>query len=124
MSIRAVTPGMIRALVPMPIRQLPWRMRWIRTTSAYVRAPISTSARLVFWSIAECFMRRLKFTEGPFHFITMPNNFCGLWTYVAQPELLRFVDSRLKFGDVFVDVGANVGLYSAHASRAVGPNGV
>lgn len=35
----------------------------------------------------------------------------------------RFLEQHLRAGDVFLDVGANVGFYSLLASRLVGPSG-
>ncbi|MCW1912689.1 FkbM family methyltransferase [Luteolibacter sp. GHJ8] len=50
----------------------------------------------------------------------------GLWCSVGgleyEPEM-RDALSLLGAGDVFVDVGANVGVYTLHAARRVGPSG-
>lgn len=43
----------------------------------------------------------------------------GRW----EPNLTNFISSRLKLGDVFVDVGANIGYFSLMASKLVGPSG-
>jgi FkbM family methyltransferase len=43
----------------------------------------------------------------------------GVW----EPHITQFVASSLRAGDVFVDVGANVGYYTLLASRLVGPDG-
>lgn len=43
----------------------------------------------------------------------------GLW----EPNLTAWIASRLKNGDVFVDVGANVGYFTLLAARCVGPEG-
>ena len=40
-----------------------------------------------------------------------------------ENEEVRFVLSHLRPGDAFVDVGANVGVYTLQAARAVGPSG-
>ena len=40
-----------------------------------------------------------------------------------EPDITRLVEDQLSPGDVFVDVGANIGWHSLHASRAVGPSG-
>ena len=40
-----------------------------------------------------------------------------------EREILRLLDDLLEDGDVVVDVGANVGIISAHASGLVGPAG-
>lgn len=43
----------------------------------------------------------------------------GVW----EPHMTRWLQRRLKPGDVFVDVGANIGYYSVLASRLVGASG-
>lgn len=43
----------------------------------------------------------------------------GLW----EPNLTAWIASRLKNGDVFVDVGANVGYFTLLAARCVGSGG-
>lgn len=43
----------------------------------------------------------------------------GLW----EPNLTRWLKQRLRRGDVFVDVGANVGYFSLLAARLVGKEG-
>ena len=44
----------------------------------------------------------------------------GIW----EPHISAFVADRLRPGDAFCDIGANIGYYSLLASRAVGPRGV
>lgn len=41
-----------------------------------------------------------------------------------EPELVQFVRDNLEKGDVFVDVGANIGLVALEASRKVGSSGL
>jgi FkbM family methyltransferase len=43
----------------------------------------------------------------------------GVW----EPDLTEFMRSRLDAGDTFVDVGANIGVFTLLASHRVGPNG-
>jgi FkbM family methyltransferase len=43
----------------------------------------------------------------------------GLW----EPNLTKFLAERLRPGDAFVDVGANVGYFSLQAARLVGDQG-
>jgi FkbM family methyltransferase len=43
----------------------------------------------------------------------------GLW----EPNLSAWIDSRLSPGDVFVDVGANIGYFTLLAANRVGPSG-
>jgi FkbM family methyltransferase len=55
------------------------------------------------------------------HRVIMPR--CIYWFGVWEPLLSRWVEERLAPGDVFVDVGANMGYYSLLAARRVGPAG-
>jgi FkbM family methyltransferase len=45
------------------------------------------------------------------------------WFGVWEPLLSAWIERRLHPGDVFVDVGANMGYTSLLAARAVGPGG-
>lgn len=61
---------------------------------------------------------------GRFHcdlrdFVSSRIYYFGVW----EPNLTALLLSRLAPGDVFVDVGANIGYFSILASRAVGKTG-
>lgn len=43
----------------------------------------------------------------------------GIW----EPHITAWIESRLSPGDVFVDIGANLGYYSLLAAQQVGPTG-
>lgn len=43
----------------------------------------------------------------------------GVW----EPNLTHFIQRRLRTGDTFIDVGANIGYFSMLASKLVGPAG-
>jgi FkbM family methyltransferase len=43
----------------------------------------------------------------------------GIW----EPHISALIENRLRYGDVFCDVGANIGYHSLLGSRAVGPSG-
>jgi FkbM family methyltransferase len=45
--------------------------------------------------------------------------FFGLW----EPQLTDWISQRLRPGDTFIDVGANIGYYSLLASKLVGKGG-
>lgn len=49
------------------------------------------------------------------------------WRVVATRRFenreINWINSRLREGDVFIDVGGNVGLFSIPAAKAVGPSG-
>lgn len=47
-----------------------------------------------------------------------------LWLFgVWEPDLTRFLQDRLQPNDGFIDVGANIGVFSMLAARCVGPTG-
>jgi FkbM family methyltransferase len=47
-----------------------------------------------------------------------------IWVFDEwEPDLTRFIASRLGDGDVFIDVGANIGYYSLLAAGPVGDHG-
>jgi FkbM family methyltransferase len=43
--------------------------------------------------------------------------------YVTEPAIRKVIETNLKQGDVFFDVGANVGFFSLLAARVVGESG-
>jgi FkbM family methyltransferase len=47
----------------------------------------------------------------------------GWWLGISEQEKLRFVSQVIGQGEVFFDVGANVGLYSLLAATKLGPTG-
>jgi FkbM family methyltransferase len=68
-------------------------------------------ARTYFGSVMLCDPE--DFTAGfIYHF--------GIW----EPHISSFIADRLRPGDAFCDIGANIGYYSLLASHAVGPRGV
>ncbi|MCV7214194.1 FkbM family methyltransferase [Mycobacterium crocinum] len=47
-----------------------------------------------------------------------------IWVFQEwEPDLTRFIASRVGPGDVFVDVGANIGYYTLLAARSMGAGG-
>ncbi len=64
---------------------------------------------------------------GSLQFILEPGDeqsCCLMKSGLYEPEGLFTVGSRLRGGDIFVDVGANCGIYTLFAARAVGPSGL
>jgi FkbM family methyltransferase len=55
------------------------------------------------------------------HRLIMPR--CIYWFGVWEPLLSRWVEERLRPGDVVVDVGANMGYFSLLAAQRVGASG-
>lgn len=65
-------------------------------------------------------------TEDGIHFRCRLPDLIATYVYLFgtwEPDLAAFVRRRLRPGDTFVDVGANIGCITALASRLVGPRG-
>jgi FkbM family methyltransferase len=61
--------------------------------------------------------------------VSVPDDLQELGTYVLREqedwfeEEIELVRAALEPGDLFIDIGANYGIYSLNAARAVGPEG-
>lgn len=77
---------------------------------AWVRLARFQQTQTYFGSVVECDLRD-RVPEFIFHF--------GHW----EPNISYWIGQRLRRGDVFVDVGSNLGYYSLLAAGIVGPEG-
>src|SRR5262245_25225023 len=57
--------------------------------------------------------------------VTLPDLISGVISATGQwePAITQYVRTRLRAGDTFIDVGANIGYFTLLASRLVGPTG-
>src|SRR5262245_18093834 len=114
---------MLRRVTPAPIRILPWRLAWMRRTEAYAAHPASAAWRLARWTLKELGTEELEFsTADGSSYVTMPANFSSLALFVQgekDREIHAFIDRHLRQGGTFIDVGANIGLYTVPAARRV-----
>jgi FkbM family methyltransferase len=104
----------------------------VPTVRAYVRwAPWSMGKRALVEGLVEPRLPRREHTfrartvhgarlTGD-HRTIMPR--CIYWFGVWEPLLTQWVRQRLRPGDVFVDVGANMGYFTVLAAQAVRPGG-
>ena len=60
-----------------------------------------------------------RFTVSLCDYIQQRLFYFGVW----EKNLTNYISENLSTGDIFVDVGANIGYYSLMASRLVGNNG-
>lgn len=99
---------------------LPFARGWIRY------APVSTGKR---WLWDRFSWRKKDFQCRTIFGSIMNGNtkdliqsylyYFGVW----EPHTTRWIEKTLKEGDVFIDVGANIGYYSLLASKLVGSSG-
>lgn len=108
-------------LAPFPSIVLPWATR-----------PPASAAKAL--ALRRLVMPKLRADGRPFEkklddgrtFRGNTRDLLGLFVYVFEvwePNLTAFIEARLKPGEVFVDVGANLGWFSILAGRLVGPVG-
>lgn len=111
------------------LRDLYDRLAWLPRYPAFAEAPATFAARAVRFTLAEHFRGdgTVEFAAcGGRRFGTPRNNISSFVTAVfGQRDLniVRFWRRALARGSVFVDVGANIGLYTVPASECVGPEG-
>ena len=60
MNMRQLIPNPVRRVIPNPIKQLPWRLKWARSTAAYADAPFAALTRLAEWTFLECIRVRCR----------------------------------------------------------------
>lgn len=84
---------------------------------------------LLTWQVYKCFSSRQKVID--YHglkFICFNSSHASsaVIYFGGQPDFneMQFMKSYLKAGDAFLDIGANIGIYSLYAASIVGRNGV
>jgi FkbM family methyltransferase len=111
------------------LRELETRWGFLKTQHGFRRAPALTTMRLVSWLI-RCIVRKaavLKLGRWDVRMF-LPANWRGFGKFIFvfrehyEPEL-TFLEKILSPGNVFVDAGANFGIYTLVASKLVGKTG-
>jgi FkbM family methyltransferase len=124
---QAWTRTVAKRAIPAPIKALRWRVPWLHGRGAFAARPAATLWRLARWTVKELCSPELEFTAADgTRFVSMRGNSVSFLLFV-QGELdggvHAFIARRLQPGATFVDVGANIGLYTVPAARHVGPEG-
>jgi FkbM family methyltransferase len=102
---------------------------FLKTQHGFRRAPALTIIRLVSW-LTRCVLRRAAVLNLRRWDVKMflPANWRGFGKFIFafrehyEPELV-FLEKILSPGNVFVDAGANFGIYTLVASKLVGETG-
>jgi FkbM family methyltransferase len=96
------------------VRWAPWRLGkralWTGVAAPLARRPRRFAARTAY-----------GFSCAGDQRLIMPR--CIYWFGTWEPVLSAWIRRSVEPGDVFVDVGANLGYFSLLATRAVGPGG-
>ena len=112
-----------------PLRKFKRTWTFLKTQHGFRRAPLLTFLRSVSW-YWRCLSGRAAIVNLPRWDVRMflPSNWHGFGKFIFafrenyEPEL-AYLESILLPGSVFVDVGANFGIYTMVASRLVGDAG-
>src|ERR1700739_2290572 len=105
------------------------KWRWLRGQTDFQTAPIRTAFRFVSWG-ARCALRRQTIVE--IRKLNLRILLPAMWKGVEKliflfrenyESELGYLRTILSPGKTFVDVGANLGIYTLAASRIVGPSG-
>jgi FkbM family methyltransferase len=111
------------------LKKLEAKWEWLKTEHGFRRAPVRTLVRLISWR-ARCLLQseiviKLRRWNLKMSLPTRPR-VMGEYIYPFrenyEPEL-AYLEEALSPGGVFLDVGANIGIYTLVASRIVGGTG-
>lgn len=107
------------------------KVKWayLKAQEGFRRAPALTMLRLISWYTRCLFTRTVVATLHRWHVqMALPAEWRGVGKLIYtfgesyEPELI-YLDELLHRGGIFIDVGANLGIYSLAASRIVGDTG-
>jgi FkbM family methyltransferase len=112
-----------------PLRNLRGKWEYLKTQHGFRRAPVLTMVRLLGW-LSRCFLQKAVTVNLRRWGVKMllPGDWRGLGKFLYvfrenyEPELAE-LEKFLSPGKIFVDVGANVGIYTLVASKLVGAAG-
>jgi len=103
------------------------KIRWLSNTDEFKESPIRIILKVIKWELFRKKNSRMLFEfDVNLKIYLYPNDGVARLTYYFgyhEPAIFRFLDSFLKSGMVYFDIGANIGLYSLFASKRVGKNG-
>lgn len=105
------------------------KIRKLVQEPAFRRRPLAVTGRLIAWAACVLLKRRPVFplTDAGERLSVPPTlRYTSLSAYLLRDEIepeLHRLDLFVRPGDTFVDVGANIGLYTLKAARLAGPQG-
>jgi FkbM family methyltransferase len=129
-AVRAVLAEATAALVERFASLEPW---FVRTGRSLARR--SRSGGALYWVAQEALIKRLRRSGHRYRQVTIRNltvyvdvtdptgRFSFFYATPYEKAVVDAVITALKPGDVFLDVGAHLGYFSAVGARLVGPSG-
>lgn len=90
--------------------------------------PLNTLGRILWWKYNQHFIKlpaTVEIVEGVRCMCYPDSSYGGLIVYQRFPEYeeMNYIHNKLKKGDVFIDIGANIGAISLIAASKVGDHG-
>lgn len=111
------------SLILWQIRGVTWSDQWILLRSA-LTAPFLSLDNLQKWQDPILLANAQVSVRGIGRFLVRAH--CDDLFHVLpgrEPAVLRAIREHLKLGDIFVDAGANIGVYTVAAARLIGDTG-
>jgi FkbM family methyltransferase len=124
--------GLLRAsalLMQSPLKHLKEQWKYLKGQESFRRSPLLTASRLIAWRV-RCLLQKpatINLPEWDVR-IFLPAEWRGIAKLVFafresyEPEL-SCLKTILSPGSTFIDVGANIGIYTLAASKIVGETG-
>jgi len=107
-------PPLLKSVAAAVLRSAPFRLaRAANGDWRYIYLPIA-------WKLAALLVRRRRIRMGAHSFTVQCDNeithFRWFKFKTREPETIDFIDQHIGGGDVFFDVGANIGVFSLYAA--------
>lgn len=103
------------------------KIKWILHTEEFRNNPFKIISKIFYWEVLRKLNRKISFKfDNDLTIFLYPNDGVARLTYYFgyhEPSIFKFLDSFLKEGMTYCDIGANIGLYSIFAAKRVGFNG-
>src|SRR5271155_4630281 len=118
-----------RSSMQSPLKHLEEQWKYLKAQDSFRQAPLLTASRLISWRV-RCMLQKpaiINLREWDARMFLQPE-----WRGMAklvfafreryEPEL-SYLKMILAPGNTFIDVGANIGIYTLAASKIVGETG-
>jgi FkbM family methyltransferase len=109
------------------IQRIAKRLRWVADSELFRREPLTLAYRIASWEVIRLIGRPIIEKIGHNLIIaSYPSEGYSRalhYFHFNKPFIARFYDQVLRDGMVYIDCGANIGIYSLVAARKVGEHG-
>jgi FkbM family methyltransferase len=103
------------------------KIKWLYNTEEFKKQPIIVILRVLSWEFFRKLNRRKEFLfDNDLKIYLYPNDGVARLTYYFgyhESSVFQFLDTFLREGMTYCDIGANIGLYTIFAAKRVGRTG-